>query len=279
MAERIELGDGVTVFQAPLWQTNSLVAVAGGDALLCDPAITPDEIAAIVDEVRGRRSFLAVTHADYDHVCGIPYLPEAEVVAGADTAAKIADGSAANGLASGGAEWGVEWPKELRVDRVVEPGELELGAFRVEAIACPSHGREAIGCVLLDEGILLPGDNLSAITIPLVGGSLRRALDAAERLLTALDRYDLRHVVPGHGPPLESERARQIADEDLRYLEKLDAAAREAAYERLSPGYALVHVYEVEPPRPDTIDFAIYDIRGGNARLALREHGLAGDSG
>ena len=43
---------------------------------------------------------------------------------------------------------------------------------------------------------------------------------------------------------------------------------------RLSPGYAVVHVYEVEPPRPDTADFAIYGIHGGNARLALREQGV-----
>jgi hydroxyacylglutathione hydrolase len=275
VAERIDLGGGVTVFQAPLWQTNALVAVSGGDALLCDPAMTPDEIAAIAAEAEGRRSFLVVTHADYDHVCGIPYLPDAEVVAGADTAAKIRDGSAAKGLESGGAEWGVQWPEELRVDRVVEPGELELGSFRVAAIDCPSHGREGLGYVLLDQGVLLPGDNVSAITIPLLAGSLHRALVAAEGLLAVLDRYELRHVVPGQGPPLAPERARQIADEDLRYLEKLDAAAREAAYERLSPGYALVHVYEVEPPREDTTDFAIYDIRGGNARLALKEHGLA----
>jgi hypothetical protein len=35
-----------------------------------------------------------------------------------------------------------------------------------------------------------------------------------------------------------------------------------------------VHAYEVEPPRPDTADFGIYGIHGGNARLALREQGI-----
>ena len=63
--------------------------------------------------------FLLVTHADYDHVCGIPCFPDAQVVAGAGAAVKLEDGSAAAGLLSGGAEWGVEWPTDLRVDRGV----------------------------------------------------------------------------------------------------------------------------------------------------------------
>jgi glyoxylase-like metal-dependent hydrolase (beta-lactamase superfamily II) len=276
VSESHDLGGGVWSFQSPLWQTNSLLAVAG-DALLCDPAFTPDEIGAIAAEAKRRaegRSFLLVTHADYDHVCGIPYFPDAEVAAGAESAARLRDGSAAAGLASGGAEWGVEWPSDLRVDRELAAGEVDFGSFRVAVIDAPSHGREGLGYVLLEQGILLPGDNLSAITIPLLAGSLARAREAAERLLAALDRYTLRHVVPGHGPVLAPEEARRIGEDDLRYLEQLDAAAREAAREGLSPGYAVVHVYEVEPPRPNTVDFEIYGIHGGNGRLALREQGI-----
>jgi glyoxylase-like metal-dependent hydrolase (beta-lactamase superfamily II) len=272
-----ELGEGVRSFQAPLWQTNSLIAVSGRDALLCDPAFTPAEIEAIGAELArhgAERSFLLVTHADYDHVCGIPYFPAVEVAAGPDTAARIREGTAATGLRSGGDEWGVEWPSELRVDRELAPAdELELGAFKIAVIDTPSHGREGVGFVLPDQGILLPGDNLSAITIPLLAGSLARACEATARLLGTLDRYALRHVVPGHGPVLSPEQARRIGEEDLRYLEALVAAAREAASESMSRGYALVHVYGVEPPRANTIDFDIYDIRGGNARLALKEYG------
>ena len=277
-----DLGEGVWSFQAPLWQTNSLLAVSGGDTLLCDPAFTPAEIEAIGMELAQRtagRSFLLVTHADYDHVCGIPYFPGVEVAAGPETAARIRDGTAGNGLRSGGDEWGVAWPSELRVDRELAAGaELELGSFRIAAIDAPSHGREGVCFVLREQGILLPGDNLSAITIPLLGGSLARACEATERLLDVLDRCTLRHVVPGHGPVLSPERARQIGEEDLRYLEALVAAAREAASEGMSRGYALVHVYAVEPPRSSTIDFDIYDIRGGNARLALKEYGTQPDA-
>ena len=85
-------------------------------------------------------------------------------------------------------------------------GDVDLGTFRVAVIDAASHGREGLAYVLLEQGILLPGDNLSAITIPLLAGSLARAREATERLLAALDRYTLRHVVPGHGPVLTPER-------------------------------------------------------------------------
>jgi hydroxyacylglutathione hydrolase len=272
-----DLGGGVWCFTAPLWQTNACLAVAGPDALLCDPAMTPQEIATIARVAAQRapgRSYLLVTHADYDHVCGIPSFPDAEVVAGGGTVAKINDGSAAAGLAAGGAEWGLSWASDLRVDREVAAGEVDLGPFRVVVLDAPSHGREGLAYVLPEQGILLPGDNLSAITIPLLAGSLARARAAAEQLLAALDAHDLRWVVPGHGPVLTSAEARRIGEQDLRYLEQLDAAALEAVRAGLSPGHAVVHVYRVEVPRPSTTDFAIYDIHGGNARLALRERGV-----
>jgi hypothetical protein len=80
--------------------------------------------------------------------------------------------------------------------------------------------------------------------------------------------------VPGHGRVLLPDEARRIGREDLAYLERLQEAAREAADAVLSPGRALVYAYAVEPPRPTTLDFDIYDVRGGNARRALADAGV-----
>jgi hydroxyacylglutathione hydrolase len=271
-----DLGEGAWQFQAPLWQTNSLLALADGEALLCDPALMPDEIAAIRSEVDRRTEgavHLLVTHGDFDHVCGIPYFPDAEVVAGEETARRIESESVVEELQAAGAEWGAEWPTDgLRVDRVVEAGtEFECGSFRVGAFDAPSHGREGLAFVLPEQGILLPGDHLSAITFPLLAGSPERAAAACERLIEAIDRFELRWVVPGHGPALSADEARAIAEADLAYLRALAEAAREAAAEALSPGDALLHVFAVEPPRANTDDFEIYAIRAGNGRLMLTE--------
>src|SRR5262249_34644526 len=146
-----DLGDGVWSFQTPLWQTNSLLAVAEADGLLCDPALTPAEIDAIGREASrhadaGRH--LLGTDAPPDQPCGIPSLPAPGVVAAVETAKRLRDGTAAAGLASGGAQWGIEWPGEVRADRVVDAGaELDCGPFRVATIDASSHGREGMGFV------------------------------------------------------------------------------------------------------------------------------------
>ncbi|MGH3012641.1 MAG: MBL fold metallo-hydrolase [Gaiellaceae bacterium] len=271
-----DLGEGVWQFQAPLWQTNSLLALAKGEALLCDPALAPEEIEAIRSEVEQRAEgplHLLITHGDFDHICGIPYFGGAEVVAGEETARRIESGSVVDELQAAGAEWSFEWPTDgLRVDRVVAAGsELACGAFRVAASDAPSHGREGLAFVLPEQGVLLPGDHLSAITYPLLAASPRRATAACERLIEALDRFELRWVVPGHGPALTADEARAIAEADLAYLRALEEAARQAVAETLSPGDALLHVFAVEPPRANTDDFEIYAIRAGNARLMLAE--------
>jgi len=272
-----EAAAGVWLFQSPLWQTNSALVERDRRVLLMDPAYFVPEIEVIRDETTRRTSeppVLLLTHGDFDHTCGIPYFPDAEVVAGPETAERVASGDAAKYL-SAGAEWGVEWPTDLRVDRTVEPGTFSSGPWTIEAIGSPSHGREGTSFAVLEDGVLFPGDHLSAITIPLLA-NLERAIDANEKLLDALGRLDLQLVAPGHGPAHTPDEARAIGEADLAYLRAIREAAREAVAAELPAGYALLHVYAVEPPRGDTPDFAIYGIRAGNAKVALAEAGGAG---
>jgi hydroxyacylglutathione hydrolase len=210
-----------------------------------------------------------ITHGDFDHVCGIGYAPEAIVVAGAGTAQRIRNGAAAEQLEAAGAEWDLAWPTELRVDRVVEPGRFECGTFHMEAIDATGHTPDGLAYVLLDQGVLLPGDYLSDMTYPFVIGGLEPMIATSQRLLEALERHDLRWVVPGHGRALTPEEAAAAGEADLAYLEALARAVAEARADGLSPGEALLHVFEVEPPRETTPDFEIYALRSANARSVL----------
>jgi glyoxylase-like metal-dependent hydrolase (beta-lactamase superfamily II) len=269
-----EAVDGVWIFRSPLWQTNAVLVESDGDVLLCDPALFVPEIEAIGAEVArraARPATLLLTHADFDHTCGIPHLADAEVVAGPDTAEAVQTGAAAESLAAASEEWGAGWRTELRVDRVAEQGaSVACGPWTVEVLPAPSHGREGSAFAVREAGVLLAGDHLSSITIPLLVG-LDRAIAANEALLDALERFELRLVVPGHGPAHEPAAARAVAEADLAYLRALRDAAAEAVANRRSPGEALLHVFAVEPPRADTPDFAVYGIRAGNAHVALDE--------
>ena len=268
-----ELAEGLWVSQTPLWQTNALLARSGSDALLCDPCYTPDEIEHLVARAREGQGpiHLLLTHGDFDHTCGIGFVPEAVVVAGASTAARSASGTAEEELVAAGAEWGVTWPDGLRVDRVVEAGAFECGAFRVEAIEATGHTTDGLAFVLVDQGVLLPGDYLSEMTYPFIGGGLAATIGTVRRLLAALDRHELRWVVPGHGRVLAPGEATAVGEADLAYLEALARAVREANADGLSPGQALLHVYDVEPPRKTTPDFEIYGLRAANARSVLAD--------
>jgi hydroxyacylglutathione hydrolase len=271
VTELHDLGEGVWHLQTPLWQTNAVVARSGGEALLCDPCFTPDEIERLVAMARetGGPIHVLLTHGDFDHVCGVGYVPEAVVVAGATTAERIRSGTAAEELATAGAEWGIEWRAELRVDRVVEPGRFDCGVFHVEAIEAPGHTADGLAYVLIDQGVLLPGDYLSDMTYPFIGGGLEATIATVRRLLDALERLELRWVVPGHGRALGPAEAAVIGESDLAYLEALARAVADTAADRLSPGEALLHVFDVEPPRDTTPDFEIYALRSANARSVL----------
>ena len=266
-----DLGDGVWLSQTPLWQTNAVLARSGDEALLCDPCYTPEEIERLASTAReaGGSIHLLITHGDFDHVCGIGYLPEATVIAGAATAERVTSGTAAAELAAAGADWGLEWKRELRIDRVVDPGRFECGAFAVEALEAPGHTADGLAYALLDQGILLPGDYLSDMTYPFIGAGLDQTIATTRRLLDALERLELRWVVPGHGRALTPDEARTVGEADIVYLEALERSAAEAHADGLSPGETLLHVFEVEPPRATTPDFEIYSLRAANARHVL----------
>ena len=69
--------------------------------------------------------------------------------------------------------------------------------------------------------MLVAGDYLSAVEIPVLGpgGSLDAYLATLERLRPLVAAAE--HVVPGHGPVLDPTRALTILDEDVAYLSAL----------------------------------------------------------
>ena len=266
------------MLQGPLWQTNATVLGAGADLVLVDPAQFPDELAllrATVDELRPERLWLLVTHADFDHVQGIPVFPEATVVAEAGTAERLVDGRASEALRAAGRDLGTSWDDRLRADRIVGCDVRErLGALELVAIDTAGHQDHGAAFAFPGLGVLAAGDYLSAITYPYCLYGVAEARASAERLLAAIERLAIDVVVPGHGPAHDRAAATRIGDEDVRYLRSLERAAAEAAERELPPALALLHVFRVEPPRANTDDFEMYDLRGCNARTALSAVGI-----
>jgi glyoxylase-like metal-dependent hydrolase (beta-lactamase superfamily II) len=267
-----DLGGGAWQLQTPLWETNALLVCSEGDAIVVDPCFRPAEVETIRAEVAARAAgavHVAITHGDFDHVCGIGFFPDAVAVGSAATSRRI-ESEIVEGLEQAQRDWGEPWPAGIRIDRVVAPGDtVALGAVRVETIDAANHGVDGLAYAFPDHGILAAGDFLSALAGPALLGSLDGMRRSCERLLQYIAQHELHWVVPGHGPALAPADARRAGEADLDYLDRLNRAARDAADEGLSRMEIAMHVFAVEPPRPSTPEFGIYAERVTTAWAAV----------
>jgi cyclase len=273
-----ELMPGVWCFRANRWRTNAVLAIRDGRAMVYDPCWTPDEILslkAVADAGAPGRQWLVLSHADCDHICGVPFFPDATVVGERRSASLVENGSAAAQLAGAAAVWGLKIPTVLRVDHEVEAGSpVHIGPFDMETIDTAGHAPDGIAYVLTADRLMLSGDYLSASMFPLVWWSLKESARATERLLAAIEQFDPLWIVPGHGPVLGADRARTVGLEDLEYFRALTQVAAQADQDNLSWAEAVSALIAIEPPRPSEPDMEFLAPRLLNATRALYERGL-----
>jgi glyoxylase-like metal-dependent hydrolase (beta-lactamase superfamily II) len=103
------------------------------------------------------------------------------------------------------------------------PGRVELGDAELELHPAEGHARDGTAFLAELAGVLVCGDYLSDVEIPLIAaagspGDYRATL---ERLRPLVARVDT--VVPGHGAPHDAATALRILEEDLAYLDALES--------------------------------------------------------
>jgi glyoxylase-like metal-dependent hydrolase (beta-lactamase superfamily II) len=186
----------VVVVTSRLWQTTATALRAGGESLLVDSPYFPDELEllpTLLSQAGFEPNGLLATHADYDHLLGRLAFPGLALGVGESTA------------------------RRLRA----EPGKLEIGTEEIELH--PAEGHTADGTALFARfaGVLVCGDYLSDVEIPLISGS--GSLDdyrlTLARLAPLVDEAET--VVPGHGAVHDRDAALRILHEDLDYLDAL----------------------------------------------------------
>ncbi len=255
-------------FESALWETSSLLLSDGTDAVLVDPAISADEVARIAaraGELGVDVTHVLVTHADWDHVCGIAAFPAAAATMSEATAARLLARAGEATTAERAAANGVEIAGEPRVDRAFPAGAaVQAGPFLLETLALPGHTPDgtAFRCRELD--LLAVGDHLSTIEFPFVTSTA--AYRGTLAALIDLLRHDPPgRIVPGHGPELTAADALSIAEADLAYLWELHDAVAPGATREDARAAGLA----VELPRPAANDLA--QSQAANVEAALAE--------
>jgi hydroxyacylglutathione hydrolase len=241
-----------------MWETSSVLLIAGDHAVAVDPGISQDEIERVRAraEAEGARVVAVLaTHADWDHVAGIASFPDAEASMGPRAAAKVASGEAAGGLLSEGAPLGLSWPGEPRCDRVLRIGRCEqVGPFAIETSELAGHTDCGVGFRVRDPDVLIVGDHLSPIEYPFVYHSTAAYRSTLSGLIDLLEHDPPASVIPGHGAPLTASEATAIAIADLEYLHALRAAVGHSIAAGADREAALAAATAVAPPRSLPID-------------------------
>ena len=228
MARGKSLTDQATWWPSTLYLTTTLELRAGGERLLVDPGIAIWEIEEVTAAHRDPVTQVLLTHADWDHVLGLPALPDAEVTASRAAAARIASGEARTGVLTGTREFYVEFGDLdlLRVDRAVDPpAEVAIGPWHAIIRAGPGHTDDGLITSLPEQRLLIAGDYLSELELPAAYHSVPEYRDTLHTLIGVIERERPQFVVVGHGAPHTAERALEIADEDLDYVEAVLAFA------------------------------------------------------
>jgi glyoxylase-like metal-dependent hydrolase (beta-lactamase superfamily II) len=269
----VDLRPGVIRYESALWETTALALHAGGEAVLVDPCVSAPEIAAIAADVAARGLAvrgLLITHADWDHVCGISAFPGVPAIMSRGAAERIASGQAGEEVVRLGAEEGLSWDGAPRADLVFDPGEaLQVGPFTVETMALPGHTACGAAYRVRQLGLLAVGDYLSVIEFPFVYVSTAAYRATLAALSDALERDPAEHVTPGHGRALNASEALQIAREDLDYLHALKAAVRSALASGATREQTIAAGAAVDVPRGAGDDTG--SLRHDNAEQQLAE--------
>lgn len=242
----VGLHPGVLVATSRVFQTACTIIRDGDECLVVDSPVLPDELEllpALLEQAGFPFSGLLATHGDWDHVLGRLAFPEAALGVAETTAARLTaePGEAARKLRAFDDELYLQRPAPLSLGQVQAlpvPGKLDVGAQTIELHPTEGHVPDGMALWLPWAGVLIAGDFLSPVEIPMLsaGGSRSAYLATLERLRPLVEQAD--HVVAGHGGAIDGRRALSILDEDVAYLEglpasKLPIARRSAEQKRI----------------------------------------------
>ncbi|MBO3103681.1 MBL fold metallo-hydrolase [Cellulomonas fengjieae] len=218
-----------------------------GTCLVVDPAVTAREVDALAAAIRDRGwTPVAVwsTHAHWDHVLdgpGLAHLPRWAAAAPAtDRETLAAERDTDPELAASG-----ERPAPIAAAATPFPRRtatvLDWAGPTVHVLTHTAHARPHTALVLPEAGVLLAGDMLSDVEVPLLDLAAADPVGDYLAALTLLESADARTVVPGHGHVGRGAEVGRRLDADRAYLAALTSGTDLADPRCALPWVAAAH--------------------------------------
>jgi glyoxylase-like metal-dependent hydrolase (beta-lactamase superfamily II) len=241
--------------------TTTIVIGADGGCLLIDPALTASELAGLGDWLAGagwRPALGWATHAHWDHVLWSRSLGTSAPRYATAAAAAAAEGARAEMIAEAQAEAPGHDPDLLgRLAALPGAGQsLPWDGPRADAIAHDGHAPGHAAIWLPDRGVLVAGDMLSDVEIPLLDLAAADPVGDYRAGLGGLASVPgVRFLVPGHGGVGDAAALRARAAMDFAYLDAIEAGREPDDPRLLAPGAAWLRAEHARqraaiPPAP-----------------------------
>ncbi|HUB20973.1 MAG TPA: MBL fold metallo-hydrolase [Streptosporangiaceae bacterium] len=243
-----QVADGVWVRQSA-WVLSNAIAVSGeGGLILVDPGIDGSDLNQLADDL-DRLGIPVIagfsTHPHWDHLLWhsrFGDVPRYATAAGAHAASEARErgqrmaAESASGI-----------PLELL--GLVTPLPADGGPVPGEIVEHQAHAIGHAAVLLADRGVLLAGDMLSDVLIPLLDPRRPDQVGAYETALDRLGEAARRVVlVPGHGAVAEGAEVAARLAADRAYIDAL-RRGEDPVDARLGPDWLPIHQSNLEQAR------------------------------
>lgn len=231
-----QVAEGVLIHQSELLQNNAVVVPGRAGVLVVDPGIRGSEMACLANDLREAGQPVVAgfsTHPDWDHVLWHAELGEAPRYGTARCAAFLRDlRSHADWEARVAEGLPPEIAEEIPLDLFGLITGLPVGTTQipwdgpeVRIIEHPAHAPGHAALLVEERGVLVAGDMLSDVLIPMLDESNGTNDPIAEYLVglrvleSVADNVDV--LVPGHGSPGGADQLRARIELDRAYVQAL----------------------------------------------------------
>lgn len=228
-----QVADGVAIHRSELLQNNTVVVTGPSGVLLVDAGITGAEMACLANDLRDQRQQVVAgfsTHPDWDHVLWHPELGAAPRYGTARCAAVMQEFRSRASWRDDAAE---ALPPEITGEVPLDPFGLITGlpggtteipwdGPTTRIIEHPAHSPGHAALVIEDRGVLVAGDMLSDVLIPMLDhpngtndpiGEYLAGLAALEQAVGGVEV-----LVPGHGSACGADELRSRIALDRAYV-------------------------------------------------------------
>ncbi|MFG3214254.1 MBL fold metallo-hydrolase [Streptomyces tendae] len=227
------VADGVLVHQSELLRNNTVVVRGETGVLVVDPGLTTGEMDCLAEDLRQLGQPVVAgfaTHPDWDHALWHAELGQVPRYGTARCSAYLRELRSEEGWKARVAEGlppeiADETPLELFGLIVGLPAGAELIPWNgpeVRVIEHPAHAPGHAALLVEDRGVLVAGDMLSDLFVPMLDDTEHPVEDylTGLRLLEKV-ADDVEVLVPGHGSVALADQVRMRIDQDREYLHAL----------------------------------------------------------